>query len=53
MKPDPIQTAHTERERCPLMLEPPELALDGSARAVELCATAGFRGGCPVRRGFS
>ncbi len=28
--PDPLESSHTEREQCPLILEPPKLALDGT-----------------------
>ncbi len=36
MQPDAIQSSDAQREQRPLVLEATELALDGSARAVEL-----------------
>ncbi len=40
VQPDPIQTTDAERGERPLVLQPPELALDGGAAPVEL-AVAG------------
>src|SRR5436190_8504818 len=44
VQPDAIQSSDAQREQRPLMLEPSELALDSSARAVKVARALGVTG---------